>query len=278
MSNALLDHDLLLRVGFFAAAFGIMAVAETIWPRRRRIFSRLARWPANLTIIGLGIVAVRLLAAAAQYLAIPLVAAGAAVLAERNGWGLLNWIATPAWLEFFIAVVALDFAIWLQHLLSHRISGLWLFHRMHHADRDFDVTTALRFHPIEIGLSMLYKVVWVIALGASVPAVVAFEIILNALAIFNHANVSLPLGMDRVLRSVIVTPDMHRVHHSVLPREHHANFGFNLSIWDRLFATYVGQPSAGHDGMTIGLAPYQSSAPTRLGWSLALPFRRDRTA
>jgi sterol desaturase/sphingolipid hydroxylase (fatty acid hydroxylase superfamily) len=173
-------------------------------------------------------------------------------------------------------VVLLDFAIWLQHVLSHRVPALWQVHQVHHADRDFDVTTALRFHPVEIGLSMLYKVVWVLALGAPVAAVIIFEVILNAFAIFNHANVALPGRLDRALRVVIVTPDMHRVHHSVLAREHHNNFGFNLSVWDRVFGTYTAQPRDGHDGMTIGLPQFQSEAPARLAWSLSLPFKAPR--
>jgi sterol desaturase/sphingolipid hydroxylase (fatty acid hydroxylase superfamily) len=196
----------------------------------------------------------------------------AAAWSEARGIGLLNLVNLPGWLEAALAVVVLDFAIWLQHLLAHRIEALWLFHRMHHADVDFDVTTALRFHPVEIGLSMIYKVVWVIALGASPVAVLIFEVVLNGLAMFNHANVALPERVDRVLRQLVVTPDMHRVHHSVIAREHHSNFGFNLSVWDRMFRTYNAQPAAGHEAMTIGLQAWQSEAPARLGWSLRLPF------
>lgn len=205
----------------------------------------------------------------------PLVAVGAALLVETSGFGLLNFVVWPFWLEILIAVVVLDFAIWLQHLISHRSSMLWRLHRVHHADVDIDVSTALRFHPVEIGLSMLYKVGWVLLLGPSVVAVVLFEVILNACAMFSHANVALPSRLDRALRAFLVTPDLHRVHHSVLKGEHHSNFGFNLSIWDRLFGTYVAQPEHGHEHMTIGLPAYQSDAPTRLGWSLLLPFKRS---
>ena len=202
----------------------------------------------------------------------PLIAVGAAMLAEIHGIGLLHFVVWPVWLEIALAVIVLDFAIWLQHVASHRIPMLWRLHRMHHADVDIDVTTALRFHPIEIGLSMLYKVVWVFLLGPSTLAVMLFEIVLNGCAMFNHANVALPERLDRILRPLAVTPDMHRIHHSVIEREHHSNFGFNLSIWDRAFGTYTVEPTNGHAGMRIGLPAYQSDAPTRLGWNLWLPF------
>jgi sterol desaturase/sphingolipid hydroxylase (fatty acid hydroxylase superfamily) len=262
----------MVRLGVFLAVLILMATAEALLPRRHRTLPRLGRWITNMSIVGLGAVVVRILGFLASYIAFPLVAVVAAIYAGDRGWGLFNWLSWPAWLELLLALAALDFAIWFQHLASHRVPMLWQVHQVHHADRDIDVTTALRFHPVEIGLSMLYKVVWVIALGASPAAVIAFEIGLNALAMFNHANVALPLWLDRVLRTFIVTPDMHRVHHSVHAKEHHHNFGFNLSIWDRLFATYTAQPADGHNGMTIGLPEYQTEAPARLGWSLGLPF------
>jgi sterol desaturase/sphingolipid hydroxylase (fatty acid hydroxylase superfamily) len=246
-----------------------MASLEWLWPRRTMRTPRGQRWPTNLAIVGLGIAAVRLMALAA----VPIVAVAMAAVAAERGWGLLNLAAWPTWLELIIGLVVLDFAIWLQHVISHRVPLLWRLHRMHHADIDFDVTTALRFHPVEIALSMLYKCAWVAVLGPSVLTVIVFEAVLNACAVFNHANAALPLWLDRLLRPVMVTPDMHRVHHSIDAGEHHRNFGFNLSIWDRLFGTYVDQPRAGHADMTIGLPPYQSEAPTRLGWSLLLPFR-----
>lgn len=259
-----------VRFGAFALVFSVMALLELAIPKRELGFERQRRWLTNLTIVGLGILFVRLLG----LIAAPLVAVAAAMLAETNGWGLLNQLALPAWFEIALAILILDFAIWLQHLISHKVPLFWRLHRMHHADVDIDVSTALRFHPIEIGLSMLYKVGWVLLLGPAALAVVLFEIILNGCAMFNHANVDLPPWLDRVLRTVLVTPDMHRVHHSIIRREHDSNYGFNLSIWDRLFGTYTPQPEGGHLGMTIGLEPYQSTAPTRLGWSLALPFRR----
>jgi sterol desaturase/sphingolipid hydroxylase (fatty acid hydroxylase superfamily) len=172
-----------------------------------------------------------------------------------------------------IALLALDLAIWVQHLASHKVPIFWRLHQVHHADRDIDVTTAVRFHPVEIALSMLWKIAVVIPLGASPFAVFLFEVILNACAMFNHANIALPPWLERIVRLFIVTPDMHRVHHSVERREHDSNYGFNLSLWDRLFATYTAQPEGGHRGMTIGLSQYRSDGPTRLIWSLAVPFR-----
>ena len=190
--------------------------------------------------------------------------------------GLLNQVDWPYWLKVLIALLVLDLAIWFQHLVSHKVPIFWRLHQVHHADRDIDVTTAVRFHPVEIALSMLWKIAIVVPLGASPFAVFLFEVILNACAMFNHANIALPAWLDRGLRIFIVTPDMHRVHHSVLRSEHDRNFGFNLSLWDRLFRTYRAEPEAGQQGMTIGLTPYQSEAPTRFGWSLLLPFWRQQ--
>ncbi|MEM6357192.1 MAG: sterol desaturase family protein, partial [Pseudomonadota bacterium] len=177
------------------------------------------------------------------------------------------------WLEVLLVFVVLDFAIWAQHVASHKIPILWRLHRVHHSDRDIDVTTAIRFHPLEIAFSMILKIGLVYALGAPVVAVLLFEVVLNGAAMFNHANLRLPRGLDRWLRFAIVTPDMHRVHHSIDRAEHDANYGFNLSVWDRLFGTYIDQPAGGHEGMTIGLEPHQDEGPTRLGWTLAFPFR-----
>jgi sterol desaturase/sphingolipid hydroxylase (fatty acid hydroxylase superfamily) len=256
-----------LRFGVFAGVFAAMAVLEWLWPRRSlRVGKR--RWLTNIGLAVTGSLVVRGLGLIAG----PLVAVGAAVLAKGQGWGLFNIVSWPPLLVFAVCVLVLDFAIWLQHVASHKIPVLWRFHRMHHADIDFDLTTGVRFHPVEIGLSMLYKVVWVLALGAPVGAVIAFEVILNAAAMFNHANVRLPLGFDRVLRLIIVTPDMHRVHHSIDPREHDTNYGFSLSIWDRGFATYTPQPAAGHEAMTIGLAPWQDETPAGFAWCLKLPW------
>ncbi|MEQ1652958.1 MAG: sterol desaturase family protein, partial [Hyphomicrobium sp.] len=225
----------ILRFGAFALVFVVMALLEVASPKRKLVASKGRRWLTNLTIVGIGSLLVRLMSA----LAVPLVAIAAAVYAESQGFGLLNVLKWPPWLEVLLAVVVLDLAIWFQHWAAHMIPALWRLHQVHHADVDIDVTTAIRFHPIEIALSMLWKIVCVVALGVSPLAVLLFEIILNGCAMFNHANVALPQWLDRALRTFLVTPDMHRVHHSVIGRELNSNFGFNLSIWDRVFGTYT---------------------------------------
>lgn len=259
-----------LRLGVFLSLLILMSAAEALWPRRARLYSRLRRWSTHAGIVVLGSAVVRALAA----LGVPLLAVAVAGWAQAAGVGLMNLVAGPAWLEFVATIVVLDLLLWAQHLVSHRVPLFWRLHRVHHADRDFDASTALRFHPLEIAASMLVKCVAVLLLGAAPAAVIAFEILLNGMAMFNHANLRLPAGLDAALRRLVVTPDMHRVHHSVLAAEHQSNFGFNLSAWDRLFGTYKAQPEAGHEAMTIGLGEFQSAQPTRLWWSLALPARR----
>ena len=214
----------------------------------------------------------------AALFAVPVLAVAMAEIAAARGWGLLNLVDLPLWLEFVIAVAVLDMLIYAQHVATHKTPILWRLHQVHHADRDIDVTTGARFHPVEIVLSMGYKLLCVIALGPSALAVFVFEVLLNASAMFNHANVRLPLSVDRVMRSVIVTPDMHRVHHSIVRNETDSNYGFFLSIWDRLFGTYIAQPRDGHDGMTIGLKEYQTPKPANLFWCLWLPFRGRQTS
>jgi sterol desaturase/sphingolipid hydroxylase (fatty acid hydroxylase superfamily) len=262
-----MDAEPLLRLSVFFGVFAAMALWERTAPKRRLSLPRRGRWLTNWAVAALDTALVRLL--------FPAAAVGAALDAGAQGWGLFNALDWPVWLEFLLTLVALDFAIWAQHVASHKIPLLWRLHRVHHADRDIDVTTAIRFHPVEIALSMALKIGLVYALGASAWAVVAFEVILNGCAMFNHSNVRLPAAADRALRLLIVTPDMHRVHHSVLRREHDSNYGFNLSVWDRLFRVYTPEPEGGHGGMTIGLAPWQDDRPARLGWTLALPFRRE---
>lgn len=274
MQETLSFDDAMVRLGVFAGLFVLFAALELILPRRRLIVSKGRRWFTNLGISVTSSLLLRLMAA----LAVPLTAIAAAVYAQYNGLGLLNVVDWPGWLKVVIALVVLDLAIWAQHLASHKIPVLWRLHQVHHADRDIDVTTAIRFHPVEIGLSMLWKMAVVIPLGASPLAVFLFEVILNGCAMFNHANINVPRPLDRLLRLLIVTPDMHRVHHSVRRSEHDSNYGFNLSIWDRLFRTYTAQPKDGHTGMRIGLVPYQTPSPTKLGWSLWLPFRRSQPA
>ena len=262
------QSDGLIRFAIFMGVFLVMAAIELGWPKRALIASKRRRWFTNVGIAAAGTAVLRLMAV----LAVPVAAVAAAFYAQQHQIGLLNQVASPAWIEIPIALLVLDLSIWFQHLVSHKVPLFWRLHQVHHADRDIDVTTAVRFHPVEIALSMLWKIVVVVPLGASPLAVFLFEVILNACAMFNHANIALPQWLDRVLRLLVVTPDMHRVHHSVLRREHNTNYGFNLSLWDRLFRTYTAQPEGGHQGMTIGLPPYQSEAPTRFGWSLWLPF------
>lgn len=258
-----------IRLIVFAGVFALMGVGEAMLPRRRLVASKWRRWFTNISIIVVDSLFVRLV--------FPMVAVGVAVMAQQKGWGLFNLVGWPVWLEIVLAVVILDLAIYVQHVISHVVPIFWRLHRVHHADRDIDVSTGARFHPIEIGLSMLYKMALVLMLGPSAFAVFLFEVILNATAMFNHANFRLPLSLDRLIRLFMVTPDMHRVHHSVVVRETNSNYGFSLSVWDRLFGTYTDQPEAGHEAMTIGLAPYQHQGPTRLWWSLWLPFTNKQT-
>lgn len=262
-----MKDDSTLRLTIFLGLFALFAALEWLAPRRTRRHPQGRRWATNAAIMMLGAVLLRVLA-----VALPLLAAGAALDAGRLGWGLFNALGWPLWLEGILAILILDLAIWVQHLVTHTVPLFWRFHRVHHADGDFDVTTAIRFHPIEIGASMLLKIALVYLLGPSAVAVVVFEVLLNGTALFNHANVALPKSVDRVVRLVLVTPDMHRVHHSVHRAEHDSNFGFALSVWDRIFGTYRAQPEGGHDAMTIGL-DWQDDRPAKLGWSLLLPFR-----
>jgi sterol desaturase/sphingolipid hydroxylase (fatty acid hydroxylase superfamily) len=225
----------------------------------------LVRWPSNLAVVALDTVLVRLL--------YPIGAVALAMLAEAKGIGLLNAYAVPAWIAIPLAVIVLDFAIYLQHVLFHAVPVLWRLHRMHHADLEFDVTTGARFHPIEILMSMALKLAIVAALGAPAAAVLIFEVLLNATAMFNHSNVRIPAALDSALRWLLVTPDMHRIHHSVVVGETNSNFGFNLTWWDRMLGTYREQPAAGHEAMTIGIEQFRDPAEQRLDRMLTQPFR-----
>jgi len=258
-------YEPIIRLTAFAGIFVVMALWEVFAPRRRRAFSRWLRWSNNVGIAALNTAVVRLL--------FPTAAVGIALSAQHSGWGLFNLMTAPTWLAIVLSVVILDLAIYLQHVLVHAVPALWRFHRMHHADLDCDVTTGVRFHPIEIVISMLLKLMVVGALGAPALAVLIFEVLLNASAMFNHGNVRIPAPVDRVVRLFIVTPDMHRVHHSVAPNETNSNFGFNLSIWDRLFGTYHDQPRGGHEGMTIGIEQFRARRDLWLDKLLTQPFR-----
>ncbi len=263
-----MENEPLFRLSVFLILFVVFAAAETIAPKRLRTCPRKNRWLTNLSITVLNTLMLRTMA-----IGLPLLAVGAAIDAAKNGLGVFNWLAWPGWVELILSVLILDFAIWLQHLITHKVPILWRLHRVHHADRDMDVTTAVRFHPVEIALSMILKIGLIYLLGASALAVILFEILLNGTALFNHSNLKLPLAVDAVVRRVLVTPDMHRVHHSVFRTEHDSNYGFALSIWDRMLGTYIAQPRDGHEQMSVGLE-WQDDRPTKLGWSLALPFRR----
>lgn len=255
-----------VRLGVFAGVFLLMALLEAFFPRKERVLGRGQRWFTNWSIVIIDTLALRVL--------VPVLAVGMADIAAREGWGLFNLLDWPFVIEVIIAVIVLDLCIYAQHVASHKIPVLWRLHSVHHADRDIDVTTGARFHPVEILLSMGFKIVCVIALGAPAIAVFIFEVLLNAAAMFNHANFNIAQPIDRLLRLVVVTPDMHRVHHSVLQPETDSNYGFCLSWWDRIFRTYVDQPRDGHEGMTIGLEEHQTEKPAQLVWSLSLPFRK----
>jgi sterol desaturase/sphingolipid hydroxylase (fatty acid hydroxylase superfamily) len=267
LRDTLLANEPFIRLAAFAAVFCAMALWELRGPRRPQAIGRGWRWPNNLGVVAVSTLLVRIV--------FPTTAVGLALVAEARGFGLLNVVALPGWIAVVASVVILDLVIYLQHVLFHAVPALWRLHRMHHADLEFDVSTGLRFHPIEILLSMLIKLTVIAALGAPALAVLIFEVLLNATSMFNHGNVRLPAGLDRVLRWLVVTPDMHRVHHSILARETNSNFGFNLPWWDRLFGTYRAQPEAGHEAMTIGIDEFRDARELGLDRMLVQPFRGD---
>ncbi|SFR66368.1 Sterol desaturase/sphingolipid hydroxylase, fatty acid hydroxylase superfamily [Marinobacter daqiaonensis] len=267
MTDTFLANEPLIRAGFFLSVLAIMALWEVFAARRPQAIGRRVRWPGNLLIVLLDTLAVRAI--------FPFAAVGVALVASENGWGLLNLVALPGWLSVLLAIVVLDAAIYFQHRLFHAVPWLWRLHRMHHADLEFDVTTGLRFHPVEIILSMGIKVAVVLLLGAPALAVLVFEVVLNATSMFNHGNVRLPGWIDRWLRLLVVTPEMHRVHHSIIRRETDSNFGFNLPWWDRLFGTYRNQPEKGHLGMTIGIEDFRTERDLRLDQMLIQPLRKN---
>jgi len=270
MENFLLVHESTIRLSVFIGVFAVMAVWEVFRTKRPQTLHRSQRWPYNILLVALNTLLMRLI--------FPIFPIGVALWADLEGWGLFNIISLPAPLTIILAVVILDLAIYAQHVVFHQVPFLWRLHRMHHADTELDVTSGARFHPIEIALSLIIKMVLVALLGVPASSVILFEVILNGAAMFNHANINLPSGVDRVLRWILVTPDMHRVHHSEIVNETDSNFGFNLSCWDRIFGTYTAQPRRGHLGMTIGLPIFRGSEEARLDKLLTQPFRNDRTA
>lgn len=270
MSDYLLIHEPAVRLLAFAGIFAAMALLELLAPRRQQAVTRTQRWPSNLGIVVLNTLLARLV--------FPMTAVSLAALGETKGWGLFHAIGLPAWAAVLIGVTLLDLAIYLQHVLVHAVPALWRLHRMHHADLEFDVTTGARFHPIEILLSMALKLMVIAAVGPPAVAVLIFEVLLNATAMFNHSNVRIPERLDRMMRLIVVTPDMHRIHHSVVPKETNSNFGFNLPWWDRLFGTYRAEPAAGQLGMTIGIEQFRDVSEQRLDRMLTQPFREgDRS-
>lgn len=267
MEALLLAHETLIRGAAFVGIFAAMAVWELAMPRRGRVWARRERWPGNVGIVLIDTAVVRL--------ALPLAAVGTALAAAEHGWGLAHRYAVPSAVAGVAGLFVLDAAIYLQHVVFHRVPVLWRVHRLHHADLDVDATTALRFHPIEIVLSMLFKMGLVAALGVPAWSVLVFEITLNGAALFNHGNVAIPPRVDRWLRKLIVTPDVHRVHHSVIPEETNSNYGFNLIVWDRLFGTYRAEPAAGHTGMRLGLEYFREPSELKLARMLWQPFREN---
>jgi len=266
LDEFILGNEPVIRLGFFFGILAVMALWEILAPARPLSVSKAVRWGSNLGIVVLNTVVLRLL--------FPAAAVGMALFAKEQGWGIFNYVEAPYWLAVVVSVIAMDFVIYLQHVMVHAVPLFWRLHRMHHADLDFDVTTGARFHPLEIILSMLIKFATIVVLGPPIVAVIIFEVLLNATAMFNHGNVRLPLKLDRLLRWVVVTPDMHRVHHSVEDDEANSNFGFNLPWWDRLFGTYRDQPRGGHEGMRIGIRKFRE--PKQVSWlngMLVLPFK-----
>jgi sterol desaturase/sphingolipid hydroxylase (fatty acid hydroxylase superfamily) len=263
----MMQKEQTVRLAFFIGSLLIIAIWELIAPRRQLTESKPLRWFINLFLVLLNTAVIRYF--------MPILPVGMALLFHERGWGILNMLDFPDWLKIVTAVLVLDLVIYLQHVLFHYLPLLWRLHRVHHVDLDLDVTSGNRFHPLEIIISNGIKLAAVALLGTPVISVIIFEVILNASAQFNHGNIRIPEVFDRFLRLFVVTPDMHRVHHSVLPRETNSNFGFNVPWWDRMLGTYKAQPERGHLGMTIGLKEYRDPAKLSLGQLLLLPFMRQ---
>ena len=262
-----MKHEIAIRLVSFLAIFGAVAYWEHLSPRRILTTSKKARWISNLSLMIGNPVLVRMV--------LPFFAIDTALLAQQHSWGILNIYDWSFWVEFVVGVVILDMVIYLQHVMFHAVPLLWRLHMVHHVDLDFDLTTGLRFHPVEIVLSMILKMTVIVALGPPVAAVLIFEILLNGMAMFNHGNITVPTPLDKWLRWFVVTPDMHRIHHSVIIRETNSNYGFNLSVWDRLFGTYLAQPQKGHTEMVIGLSQFRDEKKITLPWLLILPVIGD---
>lgn len=264
MTEFVTEHEAIIRMAFFAGIFLVLALVELIVPRRALTTSKKTRWFGNIGIVFIDSLVLRLVA--------PAGAVGISVWIQSQGWGIFHVTEWPFWLEVLLTVMALDFIVYMQHVMFHAVPILWRLHMVHHTDLDFDLTTGVRFHPMEILISLGIKAGAILILGAPPLAVILFEILLNGTSMFNHGNMVIPLGIDRALRLLVVTPDMHRVHHSVFPFETNSNFGFSLPWWDRLCGTYRPQPRNGHEQMTIGLNPFRDASRLTLPWLLMLPF------
>jgi sterol desaturase/sphingolipid hydroxylase (fatty acid hydroxylase superfamily) len=264
ISSAAITFEPLLRMTAFLGVFVLMALWEALAPRRSRQFSRRTRWPHNIALLAVDVAVVRVFA--------PGVAIAVAMAGELNGWGLFNIFQPPTWIGIPLAVAFLDLVVYFQHVAFHAVPALWRLHRVHHTDLDFDVTTGTRFHPLEILISTGIKCAAVAAIGAPVVAVLAFELLLNASSMFNHGNVRIAPGIELWLRWLVVTPDMHRVHHSMVFNETSSNFGFTLPFWDRLLGTYRSQPAGGHEKMIIGVDAFRSEADLRIDRLLIQPL------
>ncbi len=267
--EALSDYEALIRMTVFTGIFVLFAALESIFPRRNRTKPRFGRWFANFGMLFIANLVMRF--------GLPLLAIGVAFEMQARRIGLFNLVDWPVWLEILLAVILLDLAIWAQHVAMHHVPWLWALHRVHHADEDLDASSGIRFHPLEQLISMVFKMAVVGALGPAPLAVFLFEVILNATSMFSHASLNLPIRADAILRKLIITPDFHRVHHSVHPDETNSNYGFCLSLWDRLFRTYTAQPREGHETMPLGLDRRPDGNTASLWWSLILPFRKSGT-
>jgi sterol desaturase/sphingolipid hydroxylase (fatty acid hydroxylase superfamily) len=262
-----IPHEVVIRLISFFGIFALMALWEVLAPKRVLSESKTTRWSSNIALTILNSVILRLV--------FPAAATGTAMYAAAHGWGIFNWLSAPAWLAIVVSFILLDMLIYCQHVMMHAFPLLWRLHRVHHVDLDIDVTTGARFHPIEILFSMLIKFAAIALLGAPVLAVLIFEVVLNVMSMFNHSNIALPALIDQFLRKIVVTPDVHRIHHSVETIETNSNYGFNLVCWDKLFGTYREQPMAGHKGMTIGLLEWRNpNICCHLKGMLSIPFFR----
>lgn len=251
MTDFIINNEANIRLGFFIGVFSLMALWDILSPKRVLVIKKSVRWLNNIALLVLNIIVVRLI--------FPTATIGMVIFVNEQGWGLFHYLETPFWITTIASIILLDLVVYLQHIMVHAVPLFWRLHRLHHTDQDYDVTTGTRFHPIEILLSMVIKFAVIIILGPSILAVIIFEIFLNVMAMFNHSNINLPIKIDAIIRLFIVTPDMHRVHHSVEVDETNSNYGFNISLWDRIFGTYLAQPKAGHIDMKIGLNGFEDT-------------------